>query len=259
MRILSIDPATKSLAVSIVEFNSMWMEEIRGLGVAKRRLFGLEEDLVAKLEILQGWLGGIKHVIENMFVLKYANVFDLLPGQKLDKIPIEVRVKKLKGVVEYVKYVNKRLDPEQDLDAVLIEYQMSSNDKSRNIATALAYAFAPADPGFSFSGTFLDFKEGFGASSKSNPEVEIVGPALKSKVYFGDEGRIQNFRKKYMGNYASNKAHSRYNFLRWVDEHGCRGVIEGIQRANIDDVADSFMMAYAWAIKYSVRGTMRSS
>lgn len=251
MRILSIDPATKSLAVSILDFNENWKNDIMALGREHRESFHKEKDVEIRLKILHHWIINMKRTMDDIIQLRYVNVFNLIPGTKIDKIPLVDRLQRLKGVVEYIKFVNGKMPGFVPIEKILIEYQMSL--QSHDISTALAYAFAPIEHGFSFSGTHMNFTYEFHNSIIKTHSVEIVGPALKGKVYFGSEGRMQNFRKKYMGNYTSNKAHSKYNFLKWIDEHECQDLIKGIPKANIDDIADSFIMAYAWAIKHCFR------
>ena len=249
MRILSIDPATKSLAVSLLDFNENWLSEIADVSSSNRVRFHDEPDLMARVNILNEWVMEIKRIMESIIQLKYANVFDLIPGTKLADCPAIVRAQRLKGVVEYIKYINAKLGG--PLDTVLIEYQMSLNDKSRGVSAGLVYAFSSPGADFSSASTHMSVKDEFAeALPRANCRVEIVGAALKGKVYFGS-GNIQNFRKKYMSNYDCNKAHSKHNFLTWIADHDQQHLIDGIPKSNLDDVADSFLMAYAWAIKES--------
>ena len=250
MRVLSIDPATKSLAVSILDFNKEWRNDLGQIREAKQVTFHAESDLLARINILAEWVSAMDKILDTIVTLRYVNVFDLLPGEKVVDGLAENRMARLKGVSEYLRFINDKIGG--PIDTVLIEYQMSLNDKSRGIASALAYEFSQASREFAFHGSKLDFKREFDSQSSGRPcRVEIVGPALKGKVYFGSAGHIQNFRRKYMGNYTSNKAHAKYNFLKWISDHQCEQIIEGIPRGNLDDVADSFLMAYAWCIKNS--------
>jgi hypothetical protein len=256
MRILSIDPATKSLAVSLLDFNENWLSEIADVSGVNRTRFHAERDLMARINILNEWIMEIKRIIDSITQLKYVNVFDLVPGKKLADCPAIVRAQRLKGVVEYIKHVNAKIGG--PLDTVLIEYQMSLNDKSRGVSAGLVYAFSSADADFLSASTYMNSKDEFAeALSREKCRVEIVGAALKGKVYFGS-GNIQNFRKKYMSNYDCNKAHSKHNFLTWIADHDQQHLIEGIPKGNLDDVADSFLMAYAWAIKESFAQKMNA-
>jgi len=239
MRILSVDPATKSLAISITDFNENWIKDVLELGaIHEARLASAAE--FEKTRILHAWAMCIEYVIYNVLQLRNVGLFDLTPLKLFQgKTPLELRMQRLKGVANYIRGLG------EPPDVVLIEYQMSANDKSRSIATALAYEFSPACGEFRSWPPALPQK----TASEKAPIVHIVGPALKNTVFFGEDGRMQNFRKRYIDNYACNKAHSRYNFLKWITEHNCRSIIADIPKANIDDVADSFLMAYAWATK----------
>lgn len=71
---------------------------------------------------------------------------------------------------------------------ILIEYQMSSNVKSRTISTALATLF-------------IDFN------------IEYIKPSLKNTIYFKDELRHSVFIEKYKSQYTANKNHATQNAL----------------------------------------------
>lgn len=243
MRLLGIDCATKSLAVSIVEFNSNWSTDLKEISEHYSKLWKTQPTL----QTLKNRVDEVNSLFDNLFTLHYVTVFDLLPGESIKGVSIEKRMGRLKGAIEYIKKVNKSIKPFREIDKVLIEYQMSANDKSRNVSVALTYAFINEDYGFSCK-TPTDL-ETPNHSRESSSKVEMVGPSLKSKVYFGSAGMMQNFRKKYMNNYTANKAHSKYNFNEWITNHGCQEKIAQIPKKNLDDVADSFLMVYGWCIK----------
>jgi hypothetical protein len=237
MRLLGIDCATKSLAVSIVDFNENWQTDLKAIQEKYTNLLD-DASSMEKVDILQENIQSIKQCFDSMIQLEYVNVFDLLPGMKVKEASVELRMSRLKAIIHFIK--NKF----PNIDKVLVEYQMSANDKSRNISTALIYAFAEPNDNFINFGETNNFEK-VGHSSK----VEMVGPSLKSKVYFGAGGKVQNFRKKYMNNYTANKSHSKYNLLKWLEEYNCLDLIKNIPKKNLDDVADSFLMTYAWCLK----------
>jgi hypothetical protein len=150
-------------------------------------------------------------------------------------------------VIAYVKKINKVLEPSANIEQVLVEKQMSQ--KNMEVSSALIYAFT--EPDFAFMGKGNYYSEAFKQETNQMliTNVDMVGASLKSKVYFGAAGHIQHFRKKYMGNYTANKAHSKYNFLEWMKANDSMELIKGIPKENIDDIADSFLMAYAWCLK----------
>jgi hypothetical protein len=254
MRLIGIDCATKSLAVSIVDFNSDWASDLSKIRKKYTKLYETAETIEEKISVLLKRVNSVKTLWDTMFILRYVNVFDLLPGVELKGASIELKMSRLKAALHYVKCVNLKMEHSVPINKVLIEYQMSANDKSRTISNALVYAFTEPDHNFTFSGKYLNL---VGDSSSTSLQtvtpgstVEIVGPALKSKVYFGADGKMSNFRKKYMSNYTANKAHAKHNFKEWISLYDCSEIIEGIPTKNLDDVADSFLMTYAWCVKH---------
>jgi hypothetical protein len=246
MRILSIDPANKSLAISIIDFNSNWESDLDAIRINYSEQYVDAVGVMEKIEVLLARTHAVTSLLDNLFSLKYINVFDLLPGQKVNNTSTELRLSRLKGVITYVKKINSSLEPFSHIDHVLVEKQMSQ--KNMEVSSALIYAFT--EPNFSFIGESKHFQVSNNLLEPTvTTTVNIVGASLKSKVYFGSAGHIQNFRKKYMGNYTANKAHAKYNFLEWINSKNIMNIIKGIPKKNIDDIADSFLMAYAWCIK----------
>jgi hypothetical protein len=246
MRILSVDPANKSLAVSIVDFNSNWESDLMDIRKKYTQQYDSAIGPEKKIAVLWSRTQAVSALMDELFSLKYINVFDLLPGQKVASTSTELRLGRLKGVIAYVKKINSALEPSAHIEQVLVEKQMSQ--KNMEVSSALIYAFT--EPDFAFEGKGTYFTQAKDVSDV-NPitTVDMVGASLKSKVYFGAAGHIQNFRKKYMGNYTANKAHSKYNFLEWIKSKDSLELIKGIPNKNIDDIADSFLMSYAWCLK----------
>jgi hypothetical protein len=248
MRILGIDCATVSLAISIVDFNEKWKDDLAQIKKKYDESFKNTNLITEKLKILNQKLVDIASLIDKIFTLKYVNVFNLLPGEAVNKASIERRMSRLKGAIQYIKHVNTHLSPKSSIEQVLVEYQMNVNDKSRSISNALIYEFCQSNYDFAYYGTFTNIpivKKLI--CDKIN--VSIVGPALKGKVFFGLDGRMSNFRKRYMSNYNANKAHTKYNLIKWLKTHNCMSMLTGIPKKNIDDVADSFIMIYGWVLK----------
>jgi hypothetical protein len=250
MRILSVDPANKSLAISIIDFNTNWENDLIAI---KKKYIQLYDDAIGtdnKILVLWERTQKVAFLMESLFSLKYINVFDLLPYQKVDSTTTELRLSRLKGVISYVKKINSSLTPTTNIEQVLVEKQMSQ--KNMEVSSALIYAFTEPDFAFLGKGTYITHDKDELESRcllSNSTKVAMVGASLKSKVYFGSNGNIQHFRKKYMGNYTANKAHSKYNFLEWIKEKDIMDMIKGIPKKNIDDIADSFIMAYAWCLK----------
>ena len=104
---------------------------------------------------------------------------------------------------------------------VLVEYQMSANDKSRCISQQIVYHY-------------IDICE-----------VVLVGPSLKNKICLSADGSLEHatFMEKYSSKYTANKNHTKANFLYWLASNNCSCLIADnkIKKKNIDDIADAFM------------------
>jgi len=113
------------------------------------------------------------------------------------------------------------------IDKVLVEYQMSSNDKSRCVSNQIIYHYSEYSP-------------------------EIVGPSLKNTIYFSDELKYNAFASKYSRSYTANKNHTKANMLYWLNKHDRMDLISNIPKKNIDDVADSFMQIWGWRSMHEI-------
>ena len=87
MRIIGIDCANKSLAVSIIDFNSNWKGLLQDINERYNNLWEKNNDL----SILQNHLDEINNLVHNLFELKYVDVFDLIPGKSLKETKPELR------------------------------------------------------------------------------------------------------------------------------------------------------------------------
>ena len=212
MYILGIDCANKSLAISIVEVNIEAF--VPTSGSVEERLRHLQE------------------YVDNKIKICYINLFDLIPGKKVRDTSSEYRTRRLKAVLYAIDCVARGFGK---IDLVLIEYQMSHNDKSRDISAKLLYHF---------SNVCSEFSSIYPVSVPLMPVLYssalIVGPSLKQKVSFAPHLKYSLFCEKYCSNYTANKAHSKANFIHFaaIFEYD----ITAIPKKNIDDVADSFMM-----------------
>lgn len=108
------------------------------------------------------------------------------------------------------------------VDIVLIEYQMSLNDKSRCVSQQLVYHYV------------------------DTARVYLVGPSLKNTVYFSPELKHSYYTGKYMSKYTANKNHAKANFLAWINVNNYTVMIKSIAKKNIDDIADAFMQIAGW-------------
>ena len=153
----------------------------------------------------------------------YAKVFDLTQGKKL---ATSERTVLLKGCLTDVDVaVNALIEMHPK---VLIEYQMSINDKSRCVSNQVLYHY---------SGRFNDC---------NSVGVHLVGPSLKNKVCFsGDEKYLHStFMGMYASSYTANKKHTSANLMYWLKKNDQLYIVKNIKKKNLDDIADAFVQIY---------------
>jgi hypothetical protein len=56
------------------------------------------------------------------------------------------------------------------------------------------------------------------------------------------------FTEKYASKYTANKNHCKANFLYWLKLYSLDGLLKenGIEKKNVDDIADAFMQMFGW-------------
>lgn len=237
MFVCSVDTATKSLAISIIYYNTNLTNDINTIYnnylVDKK----LNPDNAAQKYL--NLLTSVNKLLDNKMQIYYLNVVDLIPGKKVSEVAAVFRTKAL----HY--YLNTILDPIIDNLMVnnqgkdwlfLMEYQLNANQKSNLISSQIMYHFTKY--------TIVNTKT-------YSSEIQLVGPSLKNKIIIGDEkGNYSNFIEKNQTNYAANKSHTRFNFLRLIKQLGKEPMIKDIKKKNIDDIADSVLQGLAYVIKY---------
>lgn len=205
MWIVSFDVAHKSLGVCIAECTMHASPVLEMVASAI-----LEKNAKRARELLQG----PQHV--QLFV------FDLLKNTKLENTTL---VQRSKALVDVMKTIEPVLPQEYQ---VLVEYQMSANDKSRLLSAQIVYHFVHL-----------------------GKPVEIVGPSLKQSINFGKTS-FRDFISTHRSNYNANKAHSRFVLEAWCRQF-CPEAIHNIRRANLDDAGDAFLMMISWFSKESAK------
>lgn len=196
-RILSFDCANRSLAVCCVTINIHDNKDTNSCN----------------------WLIG-DHVKINTL-----KVFDLTKGKKVNTVDRASLLKKCLTDIDIML-----LDEDLKINTVLVEYQMSANDKSRCVSQQILYHY----------------------SCLPGVNVELIGPTLKNKVCFSSDSSLEHgtFMAKYASKYTANKNHSKSNFLYWIKRQGISKLIQenNIPKKNVDDVADAFMQICGWLI-----------
>jgi hypothetical protein len=219
MFIISFDIAIKSLAVAILETDDEWC--------MKLQIANDNTEIYDKINEL-------RNVINNVIKPIYLDVIDLIPNKKIKETDVVLRSARLKGFLSIIEEKIKNYDNVK----ILLEYQMGANDLSRNICSQILYHFANTDT------NYISANADSNKTIKKKYDIEIVGPSLKNKINFVKDH--SEFSKKYSNNYNANKAHSKCNFLYWLDLFGYTYMIQNIKKKNLADISDAFNMAIAW-------------
>jgi hypothetical protein len=245
--IISFDIAIKSLAVAIFKINDKWKTELQ-LEQEKLKL--------ANLSTIQPILENIGLIYDSIIVPIYLDVIDLIPNQKIKETTTELRSARLKTFLNLLDDIIKEKINNLDDNKfkILLEYQMGSNDLSRNICSQILFYYSQLDYGFSCANRhqYADIDTDISADISADADVdiskkysvEIIGPSLKNKINF--KYNHTEFVKKYSNNYNANKAHSKCNFLYWINYTQNQHLIGNIKKKNLDDIADATNMAIAW-------------
>ena len=204
MYILSFDCANRSLAVCYTTVNINLYNDLKDVC--------REKNVKKCIDLINTYV--IIHVLK---------VYDLTKGKKTDTVARSVLLKKC--LIEIDTLIK---NTETTPDQVLVEYQMSANDKSRCVSQQILYHY----------------------SGLPNTNISLVGPTLKNKICFANNNTLEHstFMEKYVSKYTANKNHSKANFLYWFDLFGLTHLIRenNISRKNIDDIADAFMQIWGW-------------
>jgi hypothetical protein len=248
MYIISYDVASKSLAVAIIYFNEHWKDDLRQI----RDAFAKETSQTQTSEELCRtaikYLDMVYVVISTVLEPLVFDVVDIIPGKKVKETTVVERSDRLSG---YLNMMNSVIDTYYNSEKniydyaktpihVLVEYQMGPNDKSRNVGSQILYHYSTMDMGF-LSANFTTIY-----TPEVKYKVVIVGPSLKNKICLVFGGSLSDFIPLYAKNYDANKAHSKFNFLGWLEKQGRSALIKNIKNKNLDDIADACTQAIAW-------------
>lgn len=162
--------------------------------------------------------------ISKLIIPERCAVLDILPGRKVKEV----------NPVERLKLLKKALDDfdvdESIIDKTLIEDQPGAfNFKSATIRDHLMMYHGDAD-------------------------LYLVNPHHKNKVWFRDDLVHDHFVATCRDKYTANKAHTRANFVYFLEAFGHTSLLVGIKKENYDDIADAFMQAVAFHFGKTVRG-----
>lgn len=239
VRYLSYDCAHKSLAIAQVNFGEIdvCLKAIRSQiasfinnycggeawGYLKLLINGdrkayvkVAELALAHPESALALLRDINCELSRLIMPERCVVLDILPGRKVKEV----------NPVERLKLLKRALDDfaadEAALDKTLIEDQPGAfNFKSATVRDHLMMYHGDTD-------------------------LHLVNPHHKNKVYFRDDLTHDHFVATCRDKYTANKAHTRANFLYFMETFGHSAMLAGIKKENFDDIADAFMQAVAF-------------
>jgi hypothetical protein len=188
------------------------------------------------LDMNIGWAGDLlkcKSLEECSDVLSSAvtvlkwDVVDLAGGASLKSLDNLSRSRALRVVLESLdEYTSKQSEEAMEV-TVLLEYQMSANYNANAVYNQVLYHFC-------------------------EHKVITVHPTLKNKVWFSKDLKHQSFIAKYANAYTANKAHTRANLEFYCNVFQLE--LPSIKAKNRDDLADAFIQAMHYFVKYIADG-----
>ena len=200
-RILSFDCANKTLGVICLDYNRNWAIELNYIlkALNTSKTFNASSDVSSAIDI-----------IDNRFTILYADVVNLLGDKKVKDTSAQFRCATLK---EYVTKIRREYNP----DMVIIEDQMSPNEKTRGIFYCLLYEF-------------------------SDIAVSVKPHKKNININFG-AGSHKDFMMKYTTKYTANKKHLEENFKHYLRAVKRKDLLS-IDK--LHNVADAFFQVYVY-------------
>lgn len=235
MYVLSIDTATKSLAISLIFYNLNLSNDIdkEYENYLKEKANINKDDSNKLFENYLNLLTKVDTLLENKIIIHHLEVIDLIPGKKVKEASIQEISKSLHN------YLNNVIDPiiakYNKTDEIkndwlfLLEKQMSPNNQSNSISSMIIYHL-----------------------SKYDAEIQLVGPTLKNKIIVGGSKSYSDALESHSTNYAANKSHSKGCFLELLKHLKKEDLLDvcQIKKKNVDDISDSTMQSLAYVIQY---------
>jgi hypothetical protein len=270
--IASFDAAIQNLGVCYIEFDDQWKKKLNTYLLQITQLYNDLSDMTSNefLDKIQILLTNLNTFVDNIIKIKFFNVINLIPGCKASSVPMLERTRRLKHLLKYIDH----LLPQPDI--VLIEYQMKHNDISRTISNQIAMWYMSDSDNISINHKC----EADSRRSSSNVQttstndyltyavdlypltscqmsiipstriIELVGPTLKNTVSLYPGGDYANFIVKW-SNYVANKKHTSSNFIKFSNVFLSDLDLTTVNN-KLDDIADGFMMIFAWLKKRKI-------
>jgi hypothetical protein len=204
--ILSIDCANKTLAVVGITTNISDLHNL--LNFINQSISRI--NTIYDIKEIEKIIATIENLYFLLWRISYTDCVDLIPGKKSKEVSVVERCTLLKN---FIAKVNKIFPA----DIVLIENQMTPNEKTHGIMYCLAYEY----------------------SEKSI----IVNPRIKNKLNFG-AGTLSDFIMNYADIGKANKEHVIANFNIMLSRIGCSHT--NINKKTISHIGDAVFQVIAY-------------
>lgn len=249
MLIFSFDCAIKNIGICCIEIKDTWREETKSLISEIYDLYDTDYDKITFLTKTVDLLTRINQLVDNQLVIKFLNVIDLIPDKKVKDIKFSSLIIKLKYILACLDHMLPKPD------VVLIEHQMSINDKARGISRYIEEYYTPLrypDDNITYAVEAFPVENIDIEPATKETVVYIVNPNLKNSISIdpSKEGAYGSFIEKY-ANYTANKKHTEHQLVYYLKKMGLSHYLEGVDN-KLNDIADAFMMAYAWCKQHEL-------
>lgn len=256
INILSFDAAVHNMGVCCIMYNENWLRDMQKC-IAELKL--LNKVTCAKY-VLLNILHKINRILCTIVTIKHINVYDLLPGHKLNDADVVFKTQKLKSLLCHLDTIMGHPN------YVLTEYQMVQNTVSLLLTNQIIYHYTD---NFMYEIETKTKKAKLEATKENKniitkalhdtnmqekviltndqtekTQIVIVKPALKNTFKLHKDGGYENFICKKSA-YNANKSHTTYNFKCFLDAFD----IKIDMKNKYDDIADAFIQAMRFAIQ----------
>jgi hypothetical protein len=249
MIIYSFDCAIKNLGICCIEIDDHWQEKISRIIEELELFYENIESIDEYFKQAKVILSNIETLLSNKFKIRFLNIIDLVPEGKVASC-------RSKDILRRLKYCLYCLDNQLPKpDVVLIEHQMTQNDKARGISRYIESHYSPTVDdieGFDDSITFAIpayplIAADIPVDTKTKKVVYVLPATLKNSYDIDTKSELGSYAYyiEKNSNYIANKKHATYNFKYFMEKNGLGDQLKNIPN-KLDDIADAFMMAYAW-------------
>ena len=211
---LSVDCAVKTFAYCIVKVDTTNFDYVT------KKINLLTQILKMPEKITKSRLSELLSIYEKLKEM-VTHYIEIISGDVVNLTDEQHTISKIRALNEYCKSAILPVIatlPQQKLN-VMIEFQMGQNPESRTIMIA-------------FAALFIEHN------------CITVGPSLKNKVYYSEEGRLSNFIQKYSSSHTANKAHTTFNFKLILKD--IKSNLREIKNSDLNHIADSFMQIFGY-------------